>query len=150
MDRETLPTRLTQGVGDASLHAGRTDVADSVLVLWLDQHSYLDVPQRLHGDLGRGLGVTPALGWGTLDIPPAPRLHCSPCCWSQDSKVCYPFLLRGRRNSVFPQHEGLVRAPKRYAQGPEGKPVQLCSPGSPVRPGRLVRGGVRGGGDWTR
>lgn len=45
MDRETLPTLLTQGVGNASLHAGRTDVADSVLVLWLDQNGYLDVPQ---------------------------------------------------------------------------------------------------------
>lgn len=56
---------LTQGVGDAGLHAGRTDMADSVLMLWLDQHGYLDVPQRLHGNLGRRLAVIPAWGWGT-------------------------------------------------------------------------------------
>lgn len=41
----TLPALLTQSVGNASLHARRTDMADAVLVLWLDQHSHLDVPQ---------------------------------------------------------------------------------------------------------
>jgi hypothetical protein len=35
---------LTQGVGDTSLHTGRTDVADAILMFWLDQHSHLDVP----------------------------------------------------------------------------------------------------------
>lgn len=45
VDRGTPPTLLTQGVGNASLHTGRTDVADAVLVLWLDQHSHLDVPK---------------------------------------------------------------------------------------------------------
>lgn len=43
--RGTPPTLLTQGVGNTSLHAGRADVADAVLVLWLDQHSHFDVPQ---------------------------------------------------------------------------------------------------------
>lgn len=45
MDRGKPPTPLTQGVGNASLHTGCTDVADAVLMLWLDQHSHLDVPQ---------------------------------------------------------------------------------------------------------
>lgn len=39
------PALLTQGVGDASLHTGGTDMADAVLMLWLDQHCHLDVPQ---------------------------------------------------------------------------------------------------------
>lgn len=45
MAEGTLPTLLTQGVGDASLHAGCTDVADAVLMFWLDQHCHFDVPQ---------------------------------------------------------------------------------------------------------
>lgn len=45
MDRGTPPSFLTQGVGNAGLHTGCTDVADAVLMLWLDQHSHLDVPQ---------------------------------------------------------------------------------------------------------
>lgn len=66
--RGTPPSLLTQGIGNAGLHAGRTDVADAVLVLWLDQHGHLDVPQRLHSNLGRGCRVTPVPGWATVPI----------------------------------------------------------------------------------
>ena len=92
--RGTPPSLLTQGVGNASLHAGRTDMADAVLVLWLDQHSHLDVPQRLHSNLGRGCRVTPASGWATIPTSltlTLPSPHYRRCWKSQGKKACHTF-----------------------------------------------------------
>lgn len=72
MNRSTSPSGppalLTQGVGDAGLHTGRADMADAVLMLWLDQNCHLDVPQGLHGNLWRECGVITAPSQG-------PHLH---------------------------------------------------------------------------
>lgn len=109
--RGTPPTLLTQRVGNPSLHAGRADVADAVLVLWLDQHSHLDVPQRLHGNLGAGYRVPSVQSSATVGNPslPARTAYCS--CRNRTGRPAI-FFLRSRRETDPPIAWTQVTSPK--------------------------------------